>query len=339
MNSFVNLSSADRRRYCEKAGSLLGIHAPSIEKDYWVCWTLRELFTQPDFGPHLTFKGGTSLAKCWKLIERFSEDLDIVIERAFLGFGDTRNPGNASSQSKREDLLFELRATCQSVIRDKLHPALQRRFQDILPKALNWDLVNDPDDVDKQSLLFHYPTVFAVGGYLRPVVKIEMGARSDTEPVTMPTVQPYLAEALPQLFKDSTFTLQSLTPERTFWEKTMLLHEKTFMTDDSAPKARLARHYYDVWCLIRAGVADRALSDTGLFVRVVEHRAVYFCKGKEIRDTLKPGTFRLLPREGTESAWKKDYEAMREAMFFGETPDFDEILQVVGEFERRLNQV
>ena len=86
-----------RRRFCEEAQAKLSLRAASIEKDFWVCWTLRELFSLPGCGSHLTFKGGTSLPKAWKLIERFSEDIDVVLDRGFLGFGGDKSPEAAAS--------------------------------------------------------------------------------------------------------------------------------------------------------------------------------------------------------------------------------------------------
>ena len=118
----------------------------------------------------------------------------------------------------------------------------------------------------------------------------------------------------------------------------MLLHEETYRTGDHGPKLRLSRHYYDLWCLIRAGIGDKAISDAGLFSRVAAHRAVFFRKKKEAQESLRPGSLHLLPREDQLSVWKQDYEAMREAMFFGVTPEFGEILRVVGDFERQFNK-
>ena len=86
MKEFIALSEERRRLVCTEAGAQLGLSEFAVEKDFWVCWTLRKLFELPDWGGHLTFKGGTSLSKCWKLIERFSEDIDIVIDRGALGF-------------------------------------------------------------------------------------------------------------------------------------------------------------------------------------------------------------------------------------------------------------
>ncbi len=81
MRSFLTFSEDRKRMVCEQAQDKLGLPPATIEKDFWVCWTLKKLFDLPEWGEHLTFKGGTSLSKGWGLIERFSEDIDIVINR------------------------------------------------------------------------------------------------------------------------------------------------------------------------------------------------------------------------------------------------------------------
>ena len=146
-----------------------------------------------------------------------------------------------------------------------------------------------------------------------------------------------MAEALPAVCGDCAFTVRTVAPERTFWEKVALLHEEAHGTGDVPPKARLARHYYDVWALIQAGVAERAMADASLFARVAAHRAVFFRKSREAQVSLQPGTLSVVPSGSRRVAWRRDYEAMRESMFFGEPPSFDDILDVVGEFERGLN--
>src|SRR6266849_5577269 len=103
-----------RRQLCVVAADTIGLDAPSIEKDLWVCWMLQELFALPESGPHLTFKGGTSLSKGWKLIERFSEDIDVVIDRDFLGFGGEHSPEDAPSNKQRAKRLEHLMGACLS---------------------------------------------------------------------------------------------------------------------------------------------------------------------------------------------------------------------------------
>lgn len=336
MDAFIILSDARRRELCEEAGAQLGLDPASVEKDFWVCWTLRELFSLPGIGAQLTFKGGTSLAKGWRLIERFSEDIDVVIDRAFLGFGGDLSPERAASRKQRDQRLDALKAACSSAVQDAIASALAQRIGSRLT-ARQWSLAADPQDPDGQTLLFHYPAALGAGGYVVQSVKIELGARSDTDPCAMPEIQPYVAEALPRAVPDARFCVRAVAPERTFWEKASLLHEETFRAGGKGPAARLARHYYDLWCLIRAGVAERARADAELFERVAAHRRVFFRKSREAQDSLRRGALRLLPGAGQFGAWARDYEAMRESMIIGAAPTFDEILEVVAEFERQFN--
>lgn len=331
MDAFLRLSAEERRELCEVAQGRISLRAASIEKDFWICWTLRELFALPGIGEHLTFKGGTSLSKGWKLIERFSEDLDVTVDRTHLGFGGEQSPEAAPSRNKREARLEALQEACTAYTRETLEPGLAQR---IAEQVTGGRLLQDPDD--PLSLLFEYPSAFPVAEYLRPQVKVELGARSDIDPSEKPEILAYLAEAVPEALGHSAFNVRALAPKRTFWEKAMLLHEETYRAD--GPKVRLARHYYDLWCLIRAGVGAAADHDHDLFDRVAVHRIMFFRKGGGAQDTLRRGSLRLMPKKEHMPDWQRDYDVMRESMFFGETPEFVEILEVVGEFEQKFNK-
>ena len=337
MDDYFALARDEQREYCEVAAAQIKLDAPSVEKDFWVCWILRETFRLPKTGSHLTFKGGTSLSKGWKLIQRFSEDIDVVIAREFLGFGGDQAPEAADSKKQREARLEALRDACGAYVQNVLTAELREQLSARLPAHIEWRLENDPNDPDRQSLLFTYPSAFSSGGYLNPQVKLEFGARSDTEPSARPIIQPYLAEALEGELKDASFPVHTVAPERTFWEKAMLLHEENY-SNKPKPNPRMARHYYDLWCLLGAGVGDKAVAAPGLFESVAHHRAIFFRKKKEAQESLQPGALAILPREDRRVAWEQDYEAMKAAMFFGEVPSFQEILSAVGEFARKFNQ-
>ena len=100
MKAFLSMPEERRRLICEQASAQTGLFDSSIEKDFWVCWTLKELFNLSEWGKTLTFKCGTSLSKGWKLIERFSEDSDIVIDRAVIGFSGNNAPDKAPSKRR-----------------------------------------------------------------------------------------------------------------------------------------------------------------------------------------------------------------------------------------------
>lgn len=338
MKAILDLSLKDRRLACLQVEDRMRLQAASVEKDFWVCWTLRELTTLPGIGEHLTFKGGTSLSKGWGLIERFSEDIDIVVDRGMLGFGGDASPDRAPSKNQRRKRLDELVERCRTWVQGDLMSALGERCTTVLGTD-SWKLEIDPDVEDGQCLLLHYPGAFPreEAGYVRPVVKIEMGARSDDWPDEAREIRPYLSEHVPALAADAAFSVATLLAERTFWEKAMLLHEETFRPDDKPRQGRLARHYYDLWCLITRGVAARAAANAELFARVREHRGVFFRQNWVDYETLQPGTLRLLPADPHRDDWRRDYERMQGPMFFGDVPRFDELLDVVGDFERRFN--
>ena len=102
MDQCTQLSPKDRRDYFEMAASTLGyLSAEVIQKDFLVVWVLKRLFGLAPFGPHLTFKGGTSLSKVYGIIKHFSEDIDVAIEREYLGFGGARDPESAPGTKER----------------------------------------------------------------------------------------------------------------------------------------------------------------------------------------------------------------------------------------------
>ncbi|MCG6881539.1 MAG: nucleotidyl transferase AbiEii/AbiGii toxin family protein [Deltaproteobacteria bacterium] len=183
MTKFLSFSEARRRTVCEQAQDKLGLPPATIEKDFWVCWTLKKLFTLPEWGSRLTFKGGTSLSKGWALIERFSEDIDIVINRGALGFDGEMAPDRAPSKKQMGKRLKALKEASQQCVNERPLPLLEKTISHEMPSELSWRLHPDPDDPDGQTLLLAYPTAFADRtSYLEQVVKIELGARSDTEP-------------------------------------------------------------------------------------------------------------------------------------------------------------
>ena len=128
-----------------------------------------------------------------------------------------------------------------------------------------------------------------------------------------------------------------MAPERTFWEKVSLLHELEGRAAGS--RARLSRHYYDLWCLEQKQVAASALESPELFRRVAQHRRLYFPRSGTAQGTLDFGTVRIVPAEARVLDWREDFEAMRETMFFEEPPAFEAIMEVVRDLEQRINQL
>ncbi len=154
MDHLLTLPDERRQVLFDEAGARLGLSAGSVEKDLWACWILRTLFALPASGRHLTFKGGTSLSKGWRLIQRFSDDLDIVLDRDVLGFRGEQAPEAAPSQKQRAKRLDALRVACQQYVRETLLPELDQRLHGTPVDPDRWQLIMDPDDVDAQTILY-----------------------------------------------------------------------------------------------------------------------------------------------------------------------------------------
>ena len=165
MDSYLQLDPEDQRTYCEEAGARLGLSPSSVEKDFWVCWMLGELFSLPEIGSALTFKGGTSLSKGWGLIQRFSEDIDIVIDREAVG-ASAEPPG--TSRKLTDKYLEALSSRASAFIRERLHPELQSRISKRLPPALRGTLRHSGEDSNNEALLFEYASRFDGEGYVVP---------------------------------------------------------------------------------------------------------------------------------------------------------------------------
>ncbi len=352
MDKFANKPEAERHDLLQEAANRRDVAPIVIEKDFWVCWTLKRLFTDPALAPHLTFKGGTSLSKAYGLIERFSEDIDLTISREAPLLQDGASPmEEAISGKERERRIDALKQNAQRFVAEIILPNLQTSIAAQLGHAQSWQLTLDESDPDKQTILFHFPKTFNYGmgwdrarwdvglwdddepGYIKPSIKLEFGARGETEPHTQSTLRAYVAETFPDLLPDAPVQVSTLAAERSFWEKVTILHALYY---NQKLASRMSRHYYDTIMMAQRGVADAALRDKALLEQVVRNKKLLFRDAKASYDTAVFGTLKLVPPEELLSALKKDYEAMGE-MFMGTAPDFEEVLTALAELERKIN--
>jgi hypothetical protein len=339
MDNFATLKPEDRRAVFDQAALPLNMQAQLIEKDFWVCWTLKELFALAEIGEHLIFKGGTSLSKVFKVIERFSEDIDVSIDRRFLGFGGANEPEAGTSNKEKQRRIEALKAACQKKIAEELLPSLTAAINARLGHKEAWVLRPDDEDPDKQTLLFEYPTSLAseAAGYVRWMVKIEMGARADHWPSETRTITPYVAEEFPKEFKEGSCTVKVLSAERTFWEKATILHAEFHRPADKAMPERFSRHYCDFYEMVRRGVGTSAVGKPELLARVAQHKSLFFKTSWARYSEAVKGSLRVMPPEHRLKALRDDYVKMQQ-MFFGEPPAFDDILALLGRWEAEFNQ-
>jgi len=326
----------ERKLFFDSAASASGLDFTILEKDFWVVWTLDRLFSIQELKSHLTFKGGTSLSKVYRIIERFSEDIDVSIEKDFLGFDRERDPEKALSKKKQRAAIEALGNACSEYVKGKLLMALRDSIAADLGTTEGWNIVFDQNDPDGQTLLFEYPAIEKRAGYIPQSVKIEMGARSEHWPVTEHPVRSYVKEALQDKVTEPAITVKVLKAERTFWEKATILHQYAHLPESKSLPRRVSRHFYDFFCLLNSGIKAQALTEISLLERVAMHKSIYFASGWANYETARKGTLKLSPLPTIQEGLKEDFDLMS-PMFFGSIPDWQSILESIRQFEAEFN--
>jgi len=291
-----------------------------------VCWALSRLFEAESISKKILFKGGTSLSKVFNLIERFSEDIDLILNWDELTQED---PLARRSRKQQNKFNAELSQKGHRYIHDTLLPEINAVLGDLCQVSISDDL--------PAVIHVRYPASYSES-YLRPEIRLEIGPRALWCPNAEHTITPYAAEEFPHLFEMASCQVNVVTAERTFWEKATILHHEANRPQDSIQPQRYSRHYYDMARLTVSSVKDRALQNLGLLESVVVFKDKFFPRGWAHYDLAVPGTFRLVPPDYRIGELKKDYDAMQ-VMIYGQVPDFSEILEILSDLEWQINHL
>jgi len=339
MDTIAQASSTERvNLFRQTAAKLRPERSPAIiEKDFWVCWSLHRIYDVLQLRPQVIFKGGTSLSKAYAAIERFSEDVDLSLSRHDLGFSDERDPeepGISGKETRRR--IDAMVAACETAIRERFVPEMRRDFTSVIGST-GWSV--ELDTGEPQTIIFSYPHSELSEGLpeaIHPVIRLEMGARSDDWPAQERTIQPYAAEAFPDVFKVPSCQVHVLDARRTFWEKATLLHAEYHRSEDKSASKGLSRHYYDLYQLSLQDIGHEAVEDLDLLARVVTHKRLFFSSAWAHYETAVPGGIHLVPSEARMDSLRADYVRMRE-MIFGDAPAWEHIVAGLQKLEDRIN--
>lgn len=333
MADWSALPDQDRKELLLLAAAESGRAPAILEKDAWVVWALGWIGRSP-WASDLVFKGGTSLSKVHRAIERFSEDIDLTYDiRRLLPdlAGEQGDPLPASvSQAKK----------WSGIAREELVTWLTRDF--VLALDAEATAIGVRIEQDGDSVYLHYPS--AVGDapdYLRTAVKLEFGGRATGEPAEWSAIQTDVAETLPEhaaLMPQA--NVRTMATARTFWEKVTAMHVHCAQT--RAPAERFARHWYDVASLHRAGLADAAIPDAALARKVVEYKQLFFVPTKSYGEVsysdCVQGRLRVQPVDGQAALLREDYEAMLDAGYlWGWQPSWAEVMESIIDLQARIN--
>jgi len=332
MNKFTDLQAIEQIKLINGLTLEYNLSTVAVEKDWWITAVLRAVFALP-YSENLSFKGGTSLSKCYNLIERFSEDIDIAINREYLGFSGVLSKTQISDRLRR--------AAC-SFVREKLRFDVEKELEN---QGINTNLfsvnvnITPITTTDPEIIEVHYKSLFPESSYIKPIVKLEVSGRSMNEPLQKIGVQSFIDEAYSDKpFAEKPFEVNAVVPERTFLEKICLLHEEFAKPQELTRSERMSRHLYDLERMFDADIAEKALKDTDLFKNIVEHRKIFIGLKDFDYNTLSPETICIIPPKNVIAQWQKDYETMRETMIYGASPPFDKLMDRIKQLNEKINR-
>lgn len=329
MDKVAAFSIENRRQLFQETAARRGMVPAIVEKDFWVCWVLKQIFSHPQLQPHIVFKGGTSLAKVFGLIERFSEDIDLILDWRLLGYGpgqlDPYQDQPSRTQQDRFNEEFNRRAA--PYLAETLGPQLDQQFR----RCPGVTAVVNADQ--PQVISVRYPAAFPPD-YLRPEVQLEIGPLASFVPRGSYIIRPYAAEVFPEIFDAPDCPVVAIKAERTFWEKATILHQQAHRQEPMP--ARYSRHYYDMHRLAQSAVKSSALAELKLLEDVVAFKDRFYRCPWARYDLARPGTFRLIPNPDRLPELRADYRQMT-MMIFGPIPEFEDIMDSLMRLEEEIN--
>ncbi len=333
---FFDLNKRDQREALEYGRAETGRPIHLLEKDIWVVWALRALFVSP-LSADLTFKGGTSLSKVYKVIDRFSEDIDLTCDIRKLipdlvGKGDEL-PASRSQAGK-----------WTQTVRHRLPDWIMQNVQPVVQAALVREQLNARLELggsDNDKLFLHYPALAQGTGYVAPVVTLEFGGRATGEPHQVFSVTCDIAAHL----ADVSFPIASplvMSVARTFWEKATAAH--VFCAQGRIRSERYARHWHDLAAIARSPHFAAVIADRTVAIAVARHKSYFFIEKDADGQAIDyiaatTGHLKIVPEGEAKAALARDYAAMlADEVMVGNALSFDALLKACADLEARVNR-
>lgn len=327
MYDLVNLPKDELLIIIGKTSKNRNLSPAIIEKDLLVCTVLDYLFTKSPWKDNLAFKGGTSLSKAFNLIERFSEDIDLILDWRVIGY-EMKEPLVERSNTKQDKINKEFDVKTEEFLKSTFIPKLKEDLANLIKRNLNISYENE-------AVIIGYGNDYADESILR-VIRLEIGAKAAWTPTEVATIRPYIAEVYPAQFGDASVSVRTTTPERTFWEKATILHHEANRPDNLPVPPRISRHYYDIYRMAKLGVLDKALAQSGLLEQVADFKAKFYPRKWAEYGSARIGSLKLVPSGIHKEALRRDYAKMA-GMIYGERPDFDDLMTEIAKIEAKIN--
>lgn len=350
MAKWIDYGLDERNALIANVADEKNIDRSAAEKDWWVTAVLFALF-KSSIGPYSLFKGGTSLSKGWDIISRFSEDVDIALDREFYQKEKKWSCAACTSKTqihnlreKSQDFLFgEYKNELAGILEESglgMVKVLDEREMQI-EQGLSGNVDHDKDP---SALFVIYPSLFGSDkSYAKPVVKIEISCLSMSEPFEMKPISSLVQQVNSVKYGDDvdndfSLTIKTVSPARTFLEKAFLLSEE-FQKDNPRTR-RMSRHLYDLEKLSHTEYKAQALADGKLYMEIVNHREKFYHPGYvDYRKDL-PEAISFVPTEKLAESFKLDYTDMCGSFIYEENPlSFDALLEKMTAIQEEFRKV
>jgi hypothetical protein len=332
---FFELTQDDQREALEQVRAETGRPTHLLEKDLWVVWTLRALFTSA-LATDLTFKGGTSLSKAYKIIDRFSEDIDLTYDIRKLIADLVRSGSDLPTSRSQADKWTK-------AVRKRLPEWIATSVQPVIEAALAHDRLDAQIEIggnESEKLFLKYPALSRGTGYVPPVVTLEFGGRATGEPHHVLPVKCGMDGHLPDVsFPTASPLVMSVA--RTFWEKVTAAH--VYCAQGRIRGERYARHWHDLAAIARSQHFASAIEDRAVATAVSAHKSLFFIE-KDVDGVVidygsaTGGRLRIVPTGEARKALASDYAAMlADEVMLGDALPFDRLMHACAEVEAKVN--
>ncbi len=332
MKNVARLSKEDRRELFLSTADKIGLNDGIVEKDFWVCYMLDYLFNRCPWKDSLTFKGGTSLSKGYNLINRFSEDIDLILDWRVLGYKKDE-PWLNRSNTKQDLFNKEIKAKAEAFLKGKFCPIVK----DELSIELDMDVDIHINEDDKETVIFAYPRLLSSPATLR-IIRLEIGALAAWTPSNIVSIRPYVVDYYPQLFDTKETSVLTVSPERTFWEKTTILHREANRPEYLKMPQRYSRHYYDLYCMSLSPIKNSAFENIDLLKTVVDFNNKFYPRSWARYKEATVGILKLVPPNYRFQALRVDYKSMKN-MIYKDVPSFENVMWGIMLLEKEINSL
>lgn len=336
MSRWIDASVDEVQYSASSVARRKAISEAAVEKDWWVTAILKVLFSLSP-AKYMYFKGGTSLSKGWNLIDRFSEDIDIALYRDFYLTELGKECAKVETNNQVKNLRIVNHDYILSAFVDEFKSKLIETGLSVCnvePMTRKKDGTPIDHDSDPIIIEVHYPVKVSSDAYVHPVVKVEISCLSMKEPYEMKRISSLVGESFPELDDETFAEIPTITPTRTFLEKAFLLNEE--YQRRSPRTERMSRHLYDLERLMDTSFAEEALVDMQLYREIISHRRKLYHVGGVNYELNDPSSIAFTPAGELREKMRRDYEAMKTSMIYGDKLSFDDLILRIEQLQERF---